>query len=325
MLDPALWRGVADWEDHDGWRTPWRLPRDGVALLAVDALAERAQHAAGVRAVVRTDARELTLDLDAGPGCSPVDVLVDGVLRERLPLAVGEQRVTLSLPPGEKLLEVWLPQFGRVAVGGLTLGEAGFANPGGAGPRWIAYGSSITQCAEADGPSSTWPALVARREGWDLVNLGFGGQCHLDQLVARSIRDAPADLITLCLGINVHGQGTFGPRGLRSAVLGFLDTVRDGHPHTPIVVITPIASPSREHEESSAGMTLAQIRDVVSAAARDRAAAGDPHLDVLDGLALLGLDDAGLLVDGLHPGQSGSTLIAERAAPALSRMRANLQ
>lgn len=320
MLDPGLWRGAVEWEDRDGWWTPWRLPRAGVALLAVDILTQRVQQAAGVRTSVRTDARGLTLDIDAEPGCSPVDVLVDGVLVERVPLTVGEQRVTLPLPSGEKLLEVWLPQVGRVAVGEFELSGASVVRPSGGDARWIAYGSSITQCAEADGPSSTWPALVARRAGWDHVNLGFGGQCHLDQVAARSIRDSPADLITLCLGINVYGQSTFGPRGLRSAVLGFLDTVRDGHSRTPIVVITPIASPSREHEENAAGLTLSRIRDVVAEAARDRATAGDPDLYVLDGTTLLGPDDAGLLVDGLHPGQSGYALIAERVEPVLSEI-----
>ena len=37
----------------------------------------------------------------------------------------------------------------------------------------------------------------------DLTNLALGGQAHLDQYAARSIRDLAPDLISLKVGINV--------------------------------------------------------------------------------------------------------------------------
>jgi len=37
-----------------------------------------------------------------------------------------------------------------------------------------------------------------------LVNLGLAGQCHLDQWVARTMRDLPAAALSLKVGVNVE-------------------------------------------------------------------------------------------------------------------------
>ena len=38
-------------------------------------------------------------------------------------------------------------------------------------PRWLVYGSSITQCGTAASPTETWPAIVARAKGLNHTNL----------------------------------------------------------------------------------------------------------------------------------------------------------
>ena len=78
------------------------------------------------------------------------------------------------------------------------------------------------------------------------MNLGFSGNAVLDPFVARAIRDQPADLITLKLGINIVNHDCMRRRAFRPAVEGFLDTVREGHPHTPLVLISPILCPMVE-------------------------------------------------------------------------------
>jgi hypothetical protein len=45
--------------------------------------------------------------------------------------------------------------------------------------------------------------------GADLMCLGMSGQRHLDPMVAGIIRDRPGDVIVTCLGINVHGNGSY--------------------------------------------------------------------------------------------------------------------
>src|SRR5262249_53891273 len=112
--------------------------------------------------------------------------------------------------------------------------------------HWVHHGSSISHCLEATYPTGVWPVVAARRAGVDLTRLAFAGECQLDQYVARSIRDMDADLISLKLGINLVNADSMRERTFVPAVHGFLDTIRDGHPTTPIAVVAPILCPAHE-------------------------------------------------------------------------------
>ncbi|MDG4789136.1 SGNH/GDSL hydrolase family protein [Micromonospora sp. WMMD1102] len=317
----GVWRGSLAWTEEDGDWQPWRLPPDRVATAHAPELVERARMAAGVRAAVRTDATALELRIVASTDeVGALDVVVDGALWRREPLTGGTNTRHVPLPPGTKLVEAWLPQYGRTRIGPLHLHGAAVAEPAGRNDeiRWVTYGSSITQCRTAAGPSETWPALVARGLGWDLTCLGFGGECHLDPIAARAIAGRPADLISLCLGINVYGRGSFGPRTLAGQVSGFVQTIRDAHPSVPVVVISPIISPSRETRPNPAEMTLAAVREAVTCAVTTLQRYGDTRLHLVDGPSVLGPDDAHLLSDGLHPDADGYRLMAERLAPRLA-------
>lgn len=128
----------------------------------------------------------------------------------------------------------------------------------------------------------------------------------------------------------------FGP-----AVHGFLDTVRDGHPDIPLLVVSPILCPMHEDtpgptafdfsrlaegklsftaagdpaERAEGKLTLNAVRQelqrIVSARAKD-----DPNLHHLDGRALYGeADHAELpLPDRLHPDPAAHRLIGKRFA-----------
>ncbi|MEV6282142.1 GDSL-type esterase/lipase family protein [Kribbella sp. NPDC051770] len=329
-MSDALWTGYRFREvDADGWATFWRLdPREqsnglhdwhGRPDRPGHRLWSRAATPAGVRASWKTSATEIRLELrtalDIYTKLAPVDFLIDGQLHHRRELTIGEQEIIVQLPGAQAELTVWLPQAGTIAVRTVTFtGEATPTPP--TGPRWITYGSSITQCTGAYGPSETWPALVARRHGWDLTAMGFAGECHLDPIAARTIRDTPARLISLCLGINIYGGATFSGRTLPGQVESFLRTVRDGHPHTPLVVITPLVAPEHEGKPNEVGLTLDDVRACVELGARSLA---DPDLQLIDGRTILTPEEArSLYADDLHPGPDGYRLIADRLAPLLT-------
>ncbi|GAA1160807.1 SGNH/GDSL hydrolase family protein [Kribbella jejuensis] len=324
----ALWTGFRHREvDTNGWSTFWRLDPRGHDFGLSDwigapdrpghRLWERAATPAGVRAAWRTSAARVELDVRAGLGIyarlAPVDVLVDGELHHRCELREGEQTLRIALPARTSTVEIWLPQSGSIAVREPAFDGA--AEPiAPSGPRWITYGSSITQCSGAAGPSETWPALVARRHGWDPIVLGLSGECHLDPIAARTIRDTPAELISLCLGINIYGGATYSGRTLPSAVEAFVATARSGHPRTRVVVITPLLVPDREGEANAVGLTLDDVRDCVT-----RGAQVDPAVEVIDGRKILTTDEArALYTDGLHPGPDGYRLIGERLGELLT-------
>jgi hypothetical protein len=316
---------------------------------------------AGGRLAFRTDSRVLELDVmltafqfaDLPLRAVTFDLVVDDELVTTLAAADHHTlRVTGPLPedrtlvpggvatlrfdlPGsrESAVEVWLPHAAVLEVRGARV-EAGTALE----PlvrerrRWVHHGSSISHCLEAARPTETWPALAARQAGVELLNLGFGGQCMLDQHVARTIRDLEADLISLKLGINVVNGDTMRERAFRPAVHGFLDTVRDGHPDTPLLVVTPIVCPSaedhpgptlpdqagrfdvvpRSEQLSTGALTLRRVREVLTEVVTSRQEAGDANLHLLDGQQLFGADDLALLPDGLHPDAEGYHLMGRR-------------
>lgn len=315
---PRVWRGAIEWTESEGYWVPWRLPRVALANAHSPELVARARMPAGVRATFATEAETLTLRYRCDDeSCSPFDVLIDGELAIRHATSLGMGEINLQMPRRKKVVGLWLPQFGQVALSALVLagGEAtALTTPR---PKWITYGSSITQCRTARGPSATWPAQIARQRSWDLMCLGFGAQCHLDPVVARTIASMEADLISLCLGVNVFAASSFGPRSWPSQVTGFIQTIRDGHPRTPMVVITPIACPKYDKEVNLVGLTLEDVREGVAKACEVLQLFGDDNLYVVDGRELFGPRDCGLLDDGLHPTAEGYDLIAKRFGPRL--------
>ncbi len=108
------------------------------------------------------------------------------------------------------------------------------------GPLWVHHGSSLSHGSNASSPTRTWPVVAARAARVRLQNLGFGGSALVDPFLARVVRDRPADLLSLKFGINVVGGDAMRRRTFVAAVHGFLDTVRDGHPTTPLLLVSPL-------------------------------------------------------------------------------------
>ncbi|NGM11555.1 GDSL-type esterase/lipase family protein [Verrucosispora sioxanthis] len=361
-----LLRGVAETEVTPRGIRPHRLPAwvrqqfpDG-QLLAMES------QPSGVRLVFRTAAS--TLDLVTHPtritylgaerSRGRIDVYVDGVLALRDPLGGGDRvEVDLTtgqsvfhpgqahttrvsgLPAGRHRIEVWLPHNESVELVDLRA-DAPIEPDDATLPLWVHHGSSISHGSNALAPSETWPAVAARRAGVELRNLGLGGSAFVDPFLARVIRDAPADYISVKLGINVVNLDGMRLRTFVPAVHGFLDTIRDGHPDVPLLLISPLFCGIHEDtpgpgaiDPDSIGtdqvrfvatgtpgdvalgrLTLQVIRRELSSLAERRAA--DKNLHYLDGTTLYGPADAVdlPLPDGLHPSAEAHHRIGTRFA-----------
>ncbi|EDY47624.1 conserved hypothetical protein [Streptomyces clavuligerus] len=368
-ITAGLLRGALDLERTARGVLPHRLPARARAQCDDGTLTMSEAQPSGVRLVFRT--RATAIELDTVPtkrvytGAPPrpdgvYDLRVDGRPAGQGSVS-GGNTVTIDLATwaaehregpvgtlrfeglrdGVKDVEIWLPHNEITEL--VALRTDAPVEPAAASGRrvWLHHGSSISQGSDAASPTTTWPALAAAHGGVELVNLGFGGGALLDPFTARALRDTPADLISVKIGINVVGTDLMRLRAFGPAVHGFLDTVREGHPTTPLLVVSPVLCPMHEDtpgpsafdpgalaegrlnfraagspdEVASGKLTLRTVRDTLSRIVAQRAA-DDPYLHHLDGRELYGeADTAALpLPDGLHPDAATHRLIGERFA-----------
>ena len=319
-LDQRFFSGAVSVECLDGSLRPWRLPHDRLELYPApgDSLLGAAMESSGVRLRFRTDAPEISLQflpLRGQPvqACHTLDVTLDGELAATAQVAPGATAATFSgLPAEAKVVEVWLPHTSPIEITGLAV------NPGcwceavpEARIRWITYGSSLTYCRRAHSPARTWPAIVARRRGLHLTSLGFGGNCCLEPMLGMTIRDLPADFISLKLGINCIGGGALSARTFKAAVIGLVQIIRERHPDTPLALISPIGYPPHETAPNVVGYTIQGMRDDIADACDRLARRGDGNLFHFDGLELFNLNEiAQYAEDQCHPNADGIELMA---------------
>lgn len=309
----------------------------------------------GVRLEFRTAATEIELELSATapttpegePAAATVAVVTDddeprqhripdevlslidpvrGVWRQGRPYAVR----FADLPPVDKHVELWLPHATATDLHALRADAPIAPARADPRPRWLHHGSSISQGGEAATPLGTWPVVAARRAGVRVHNLGFSGNAVADPYVARTMRDLPADLITLEIGINVVNGDVMRRRTFGPAVHGFLDTLRERHPETPIVLLTPVPCPAVEtlpgptatsgtttvsagdpRQLALGALSLSGIRDELTRVVDVR---DDPALTLFDGHLLLRPDEVDDLDDGLHPNAAALQRMGERFA-----------
>lgn len=317
-IDPTMFEGAVSFEFGDTWIKPWRLPFCELSLFPPDdALPLRAEMAAGVRLRISTDSRGLGLRLVPRPQARAFDLTCEGELLQTAVAAPGSDCISFDrLAEGEKCLEIWLPQTEQAALCSLVLDAgASLSAPHDTRKRWVTYGSSITHCGAAHSPARTWPATAARCRNLNLTCLGYGGQCHMDPMVARMIRDLPADFISLKVGINVNGAASLSSRTFRPAVIGLVQVIREKHPRTPIAVISPIVSPPREDTANAVGLSLRKMRVEVADAVTRMQDLGDANLHYVDGLDLFGEDLVEeYLPDLLHPNGDGYEIMGRAFA-----------
>ena len=368
-ITAELLRGALDLERTGRGLLPHRLPAGARARCADGQLAMAESQPSGVRLAFTT--RATTVELDTlptrrvYPGAPPrpdgvYELLVDGepagratatggdvftvdlatgaATRERGPVATLR---FAGLPDRVKDVEIWLPHNETTELVALRTDAPVEPTPARGRPVWVHHGSSISQGSDAASPTTTWPAIAAARGGVELVNLGFGGGALLDPFTARAIRDTPADLISVKIGINVVNADLMRLRAFGPAVHGFLDTIRESHPDTPLLVVSPIHCPIHEEtpgpcafdldalaagqvrfvatgdpaERAAGKLTLGVIRDELAGIV-ERRAAEDPRLHHLDGRELYGAADFAELPlpDGLHPDAATHRRIGERFA-----------
>lgn len=366
-LSHALVHGTAELEHTERGILPHRLPTWARAQAADPQLSMAESQPSGVRLAFRTTATVIELDVlrsrttYAGLPARPdgiIELLVDREVVGQSETSGGDT-VTIDMTTGSaehvsgpistarfdhlshapKDVEIWLPHNETVELLELRTDAPVEPLTNGTRPVWLHHGSSISHGSNATRPTATWPAVAARLAHVELVNLGFGGSCLLDPFMARTIRDTPADAISVKLGINIVNTDLMRRRAFGPAVHGFLDTIRDGHPTTPLLVVSPIYCAIHEDtpgpgafdlealaqgavkfratgdpaERAAGKLTLNVIREELERVVTERQRT-DAQLHYVDGRLLYGEEDSVShpLPDALHPSAESHPIIGER-------------
>lgn len=191
----------------------------------------------------------------------------------------------------------------------------------GEGPtiRWLAYGSSITQCG--DGPTS-YVNIAAQELGVDALNLGMGGSCYMERSVADFIAGrSDWDFATLELGINVLPH--WSEEKFADAALAFVRRIHEARPNRPVVLISHFRNgwDYSADGENSLFIRNRRYREILQ---EIKERINSPKVWFLNGLEIFS-DLRGFNADLLHPMPQahvrGGCRLAQMLRPVLETLR----
>ena len=175
----------------------------------------------------------------------------------------------------------------------------------------VCYGSSITHSVRAKSPYYTWPSIAAKEKNMHITNLGFGGNCILDPIMGYVMRDIEADLFCLELGANCYG-GNLTDRSFGPCTIGLIETIRQKHKDTPIVILSPIYFPAGEIEKGKSRMNMPDMRCVLKQTVDIFRSYGDVNIYYVSGLDVFGSEDVVYMDDKIHPNAEGQFVLAQK-------------
>lgn len=222
--------------------------------------------------------------------------------------------LTSGLPAGEREFMLYLPLYNGVVS--VKLGLAKDARIGRAPARpaersrpVLFYGTSITQGGCASRPGMVHTAILGRRLGVPVINLGFSGSGRMEAVMGEFMAQLDPSVYVLECVPNM------GAAEITERVEPFVRTVRQAHPDTPILLV-------EDRTYANAYINPAQrSRNDTSRAAYKAAyerllAAGVSGLYYLGGEDLIGADSEAT-VDGSHPTDLGFVRQADVMEKAL--------
>lgn len=296
----------------------WRLSRHSAGLAFECASDARALY---VRYRVRSDTLDMAhmpatgvsgLDLygkrvDAGPAApwrwaavfQPRARDCAGPLVEGLDAGEYRWRVYLPLYNGVETLELGVP-----AGATLTLEPAPPTRP------VVCYGTSILHGACASRPGMAWPAIVGRRLGRQVVNLGFSGAGKMEPALAELLAEVDAAAYVVDCAPNMDAAL------ISERAAPFVVRLREARPRTPIVLVEDRLYGYGWHRASARGRNdgnRAALRAVYTQL-RERGVEG---LAYVPADTLLGAHGSEAMTDGSHPNDLGMSAYADAVTPVL--------
>ena len=212
------------------------------------------------------------------------------------------QKLAEGITPGKREYLIYLPLYNGVSsveigVPAANSIEKGAAYAGDRAKPIVFYGTSITHGACASRPGMVHTAILGRKYGRPVINLGFSGNGRMEPEVTALIAELNAAIYVIDCCPNLAGDET------AKLTKPLVQQLRAARPDTPIVLVEDrvytdawlIASKQSRNDGNHAA--LKQAFD-------ELIAAGTKHLHYIPGSDLLGDDNDGA-VDSSHPNDLG--------------------
>lgn len=269
----------------------------------------------------KLNSQELSFAHMTATGVSGVDVYVQDeagwhYLETGKPAAYPDNQVDVSAPRGREgqavRYRVYLPLYNGVSsveVGVPAEAELKFIDPSQDEKPVVIYGTSITQGCSASRPGMAYPAILGRRLGREIVNLGFSGNGKTEPEVATLIAELdPAVLV-------IDSLPNLAPELLAERMPGFIEIFRKSHPETPILLVQNPIYPTIPLKASPYEKVM-RSSELLAGIHADRVAAGDKQIGLV-AASDWSVDGGDATVDGVHPTDVGFVMLADELEPQL--------
>ncbi len=163
----------------------------------------------------------------------------------------------------------------------------------------IVYGTSIAQGGCASRPGMAWTAILERKLGLPMINLGFSGNGQLEDELINLISEIDASVYVLdCL----PNLGGFNADEVNKRILAAVNSLRQKHPKTPII-LTDNALFIENRMDAATRSSVMTINQTSATAYQHLVKAGVKNIYQLSNEKIgLGTDGT---VDGSHPTDLG--------------------
>lgn len=253
----------------------------------------RSNCASGIKLDLMTDSEWIAFDYtvaDQARSWLYFDIFVDGMFADTIGTECFEGRdghfhYELAHVPDchgkrrERRIRIYLPHLAQLSLRNFMLSAGAFAAPApGEAGNLLCLGDSITQGMDGRHPSSTFPVLLSRFLGLNVLNHGVGGHVFDKASLDRELPYRP-DWITVAYGTNDWGKVNSLWEFARNC-REYLEALSQLYPNAKIAVLTPIWRADRGQARqmgtfAELGRALAEI------------CASFPRILLVDGLHLV--------------------------------------
>jgi hypothetical protein len=218
-----------------------------------------------------------------------------------------------GIPPGTREYLLYLPLYNGVSSVEIGIPKTTFLAKGSAYPKdhkpFVFYGTSITQGGCASRPGMVHTAILGRRLGYPVINLGFSGNGRMEPEIGQFMAEIDASVYVIdCLP-------NMAAKEVEARTIPLVKLLREKRPTTPILLVEDrnydnahlLPGPKQRNESSQAALKAAYAQSTKD---------GVKGIYYLPGAHLLGDDNEGT-VDASHPTDLGFMRQADAFEKAL--------